>query len=165
MLAHPARLAPGVSDYQCVIRNIARNHRPRANKREAAYRVPADNRGIGPNSCSLLHQRLLVLVTPVHRAAGIGNIRKDHGRAEKNIVFTNHPGIDGHVILHFYIIAQDDLRRDHHVLTNVATRSDATTRHEVREVPDPGTFPDFTTGVDDGGLVCGVGGHVNQIVR
>ena len=85
-----------------------------------------------------------ILGFPVDGAPGIGNISKYTGRPQENIVFTNYSGINRYIILHFYIVSQDDLRRDHYILTDIAVRPDHTPCHNMTEMPDFRSFPNLT---------------------
>ena len=81
---------------------------------------------------------------PVDGTPGIGNISKYTGRPQENIVFTSYSGINRYIILHFHIVSQDDLRRDHYILTDIAIRPDHTSCHNMTEMPDFRSFPNLT---------------------
>ncbi len=51
--------------------------------------------------------------------SGIDHIGENHGGPQENIVFANHPGVDGNIVLDLYIVAKDHLGRYHHILSQV----------------------------------------------
>src|SRR5450631_1288951 len=63
-------------------------------------------------------------------------IGKYHGRPQEHIVFTDHSFIDRNIVLHFYIISQNYLRRHHYILPDITVVTNYATRHKMTEMPD-----------------------------
>src|SRR5215472_5853994 len=96
-------------------------------------------------------------------AARIDNIGKDHGGPAKDVVLEFDTSVDGNIVLDLDVVPNLALRAYHDVLTEVATNADFRAAHNVAEVPDPGSWADFTAWVDDRGRmrkVFGLG-HVD----
>jgi hypothetical protein len=93
-------------------------------------------------------------------ATRVHYIGKDTAGTTEHIVFEHDAFIDGHVVLHFHIVAQPGSRHDYHILAQVAALSDYRARHDVAEMPDLGSRPDRGTVIDVRRFVGEVIGHV-----
>src|ERR1035438_5954045 len=60
------------------------------------------------------------------------HVAKNHRWTAEDVVLQNAPGIHGYVILDLDITAVRDIRRDHHVLADVAAGADARILHPLR---------------------------------
>src|SRR5580704_10971830 len=85
--------------------------------------------------------------------AWIHHIGKNHRRTAKNVILEFHAGVYRHVVLDLYAVTDDDVRRDHHVLTDVAFFTYSRSAHYVGKMPYLGTLTDFAGRIDVAGLV------------
>ena len=129
--AHPAGLTSRVSNNQRIIRNIFGNNSTGTNKSKPTDGNAANNGGIGSNSGSFLHQCWLVFVFSRNGASGINYIGKYSRWSQKHIVFTDHSGVNRHIILDFYAVANPDFRRNNHILAYRTLLPNGATRHDV----------------------------------
>jgi hypothetical protein len=90
-------------------------------------------------------------------AARVDYIRKNHGRTAKHVIFENAAGIDGNVILNFYVIAYGYIGGHHNILANVAAGADLAVFHDMGEMPN------FGMGSDGTGIIH-VAGFVYEVV-
>jgi hypothetical protein len=79
-----------------------------------------------------------VLAASVHGTPWIGYIGKNTGRAQKNIVVAEHPGVQGDIVLNFHVLPQVHPGGDHHILSDVAVFAQNGAGHDVREMPNFG---------------------------
>ena len=148
VFAHPASLAGRISEDQRVGEDGLCDHRTGPDKRIGPNLIATNDGGISADGGSFFHVRFLILILANDGASGVDDIGKNHRRAQKNVVVAGNAGVDGYVILHFDIIAQYDIGRDHYVLPDVTAFSDTAIRHDVREVPYFGAFADLTAFVN-----------------
>ena len=78
----------------------------------------------------------MVALAPIVAPSGIDHVCEHHGWTKKYIVLTNHTGVYGNVILHFYIIAQHNQRGHYYILTHVTVLTNFASGHNMRKVPD-----------------------------
>src|SRR5262245_1183012 len=120
--AQPARVA--IDDG--VVRHVARDHGARADEAVLAERHAADDGGVGTDRCAAAHERLLVLLLALDVAARVDHVGEHHRRTAEHVVLEDHAGVYGDVVLHLHIVADAALRRDDHVLPDVAALADFT---------------------------------------
>src|SRR5690606_33482573 len=123
-LAHPSRLFCWVTDHQSIVGNSFGHHRTRANKSVFAYVMTADDGGIRPDRGAPAHMGACILRLEVDDAPGIDDVGEYHRTAEKHVIVAYRAGVNGDVVLHFNVVAQHDLRRHDHNLTDVAVLTD-----------------------------------------
>ena len=151
MGAHPSGLPGRIAGDQGISGHIARDHGSSPDKGVLPDLDPTEDGGIGTDGSAFMDQGFLVLIFSINRAAGIDHIGKDHRRAEKDLVFTGHPGIDADIILNFDPVTQPHPGHDDHILPQGTILPDDASGHDMAEMPDAGAFADEGAGVDVGG--------------
>ncbi len=149
MAAHPADLMSRIADYKSIGLDVFSDHRTGADKAVFSERCAANKGRIGPDGGPSFKNRFLVLSTPVYGASRIVYVGEHHARAEKDIVFANHAGINAHIVLDFDIAAEHYVWADDDVLSEVAAGADFSALHHVAEMPDFCSRSDFCSWVDD----------------
>src|SRR5258706_9114926 len=149
-LAHPPCLFSRVAYNKCISRNTFCNHSTSANKCKLSNIMPTNNCSIRPYRSAFPYNCLSVLIFSVYCTARICDIGKNHRWAEEYIVFADHSGVNGNVVLHFYIFAQQNFRRYNYILPDVASLANFTIRHDMGEVPDLCAFTYLAALIDDG---------------
>jgi hypothetical protein len=157
-LAHPSRYFARVAHYKRVIRYIFGNHRSCSDKDISSYYMAADYSGVGADACTTFDESLFIFIPPHDRAAGIDHVGKDHGRATKDIILQNNPGVDRDIILDLHVRAYSNARRDEYILAYVAALTDKAVFHHVTEMPY------FRSGANTAGLVD-VAGFMDENIR
>src|SRR5690606_27569211 len=94
-----------------------------------------------------------ILIAPVNCTSRIYDVCKNHGRTQKHVIITGHTSIDRHIVLHLNIFSQNDVWRDHDILSYITILTYLTARHDVGEVPDFDTSCYFSSVVNDGTIV------------
>ena len=115
--------------------------------------MPADDGRIGTNTGTFAHVGLGVLPATNDSTAWIGDIGEDTGGAQKDIIAACHTSIQAHVVLNLAVPAQDHLRADHDVLSNIAAFTQCGAGHDVAKVPHFGASPNATALIDDRSFV------------
>ena len=141
--AHPAYASCGVADHKGVGGDVFRDHGPCADEAVLTQRVPANDGGVRADRCAAFENRLAVFRLAADRRARVDDVGEDHARSEEHIVLAADSRIDGHVVLNLAVAPQHHIGRDNHVLPDIAVLAYAAARHDVREVPDFGAFPDL----------------------
>ncbi len=149
--AHPAGLPGRVAGDQGIGRHVAGDHSPGPDKGILPDLDPAEDGGIGADGSPFTDQGFLVFILSFNRAAGVDHIGKDHRRAEKNLVFAGHSGIDADIVLHFDPVTQPHSGHDDHILPQGTILPYDTAGHDMAEMPDARAFSDEGAGVDVGG--------------
>src|SRR6476620_6574138 len=88
--AHPTDLFGGRTHYKSKRGNVTRNNGSRTGKGVFANGYAANHRGIGAQRSSTPHDRLLVFVLAVYKAARSGDVRENHGRPAEHVVLEFH---------------------------------------------------------------------------
>jgi hypothetical protein len=78
--------------------------------------MAANDGGICPNGCAPPHESFGIQAFANYGCTGIDNIRENHGGAAENVVFQFDSLIDRNVILHLYVVSDDDSSRDEAIL-------------------------------------------------
>ena len=145
MSADPTRPAGRNTCHEGIGRHIFGYHRTGTDETVLTEGVTAYDGGIGPYGCTTTDDGLAVLILAADGRAGIDDVGEHHRRSQEYIVLAAYAGIDGYVVLDFTVAAQHHVRRDDHVLTDVAVLTDGATGHNMREVPNLGTFAYLAT--------------------
>src|SRR5665648_1105045 len=106
VFTHPASSTGRISNHQGIIRNVPGNHSACTNKGISSDTYPANNGRVGSDSRTFLHQRWFVLILPDNCASGVDHIGENRRWPQKNIVFTNHSGINRNVVLNFNVVTK-----------------------------------------------------------
>ena len=106
--------------------------------------MPTDNGGVCSNGGTSLHTGLPKLLFAHNRTARINHIGKHTAGTQEDIILASHTRIDRDIILHLHAIPQHNTRRNDHILPDVAPLTDATTLHDVTEMPNAGALSDLT---------------------
>src|SRR6185295_15852535 len=91
---HPSNLFGRISYNQSIRRNIFRDHSSGSNKSIFTNVVAADDSCISSDRRALLNDSSQVLTFSDNSTSRIVDICENHGRAKKNIVFTDNAGIN-----------------------------------------------------------------------
>src|SRR5262245_49384115 len=145
---HPAADATGVAQDERMVGGVCRDDRSGTDEGVAADRMSADDRAVGAEGRAASDQRPLKFVLAHDMTAGVDQVGEDHRRAPKHVVFQDHAGVDGDVVLNLDVVADDHIRRDHDVLSDVAPRADRGAGHHVGEVPDLRALADAAPLID-----------------
>ena len=162
VFTHPAHLAGGDAQDQRIGSHVLSDHRAGAHEGITPDAMATDDRGVGADRGALFDQGRLVRVLAGDGAAGIDHIGENGTGADEHIVFTHDTFVQADVVLHLDPAAEPDAIRYEYVLAQAAAGADHRFRHDVTEVPDPGTRPDPGALVDDGarmGVVFGTAAH------
>lgn len=143
MPRHPSSLLSWNADDEGVIGNVLGHDGAGGDEGVAADRDPADNRRVCTDRGAAADQGFLIQGMPDHLRTRIGNIGQDAGRTEENVVLDGRTGVDGDVILDFYVIPDDHVIRNVAVLAEDAFRTDPGPALDVAEMPDLGAFANF----------------------
>src|SRR6185437_349246 len=146
-LTHPAHPAGRHSHHQSVRGHIGRHHGARPDEGELAERGAADDRGVGADRRTPLHEGLAILVFPGDVASRVQDVREDAGGTAEDVVLEVDPLVDGHVVLDLHVVADPGTRHHDDVLTEARALADHGALHHVTEVPD------LRAGTDDGAFV------------
>src|SRR5262249_45060450 len=106
-IANPAHALRWNANHQGVVGNIARDHCAGSNEAVPAQGRAANDGGIGPDRRALLHQCLAILILARDMTARIDDVREDHRRTAKDVIFQFHTCVYGDVVLNLYIVADD----------------------------------------------------------
>jgi len=147
---HPTDLAGRITDHECVCRHIFGDHGACAYHAILAQFVAANDGGVRSDGYASTENRLSVFVLSADGGTRVDDVRKDHGRAKKNIVLTNHTSIDGNIVLDFAVTAEFDVGRDNHVLAYITVFTDLAAGHNVAEMPYFGAFADLAVVINVG---------------
>src|SRR5581483_50699 len=103
--AHPTFLPGGIAHDQRVIRNIPGNCRAGSNKGVAANRDAANKSRVGPDGRPPTDKGLFVQGMPVDLGSRVTNVREHAGGSEEDVIFNDDPGVNGNIVLNFYVAA------------------------------------------------------------
>lgn len=157
MAAHPSFLAGGVAHHKGIIGNVLGDYTACGNETVSTKGYSADNGGVGTNGGSPPDKCLLVETVPVNLRSGIRDVGQNTGRAQENIIFNGRSRVDGDIVLHLDVIADDDTTVDINILAKNASLTNLRALHNVAEVPDLGSSADDGSVVNVGGFVDGNG--------
>src|SRR5207253_6157733 len=132
----------GVSVHHPVIGDITGHHGARSDEAVPAERDAAYHRCIRADRRPTPDERLPELVLATHVATRIHDVREDGRRTAEDVVFEDHAGVHGHVVLNLHVVADDAARREHDVLPEVAIPPDRRVAHDVTKMPDLRALPD-----------------------
>lgn len=153
MAAHIALLAAGIPHHKGVVGNILGHYRSGGYKAISAQGDAADYGGVGAYGGTAADEGFFVKSVAVYLGAGVGHIGKDTGRPQKNIVLYHRAGINGHVILDFYVAAYDYIVGHMAVLAEYAILAYFGAGQYMGEMPDLGTRAYFAGLVHIGALM------------
>src|SRR6185312_7590117 len=147
-LAYPTHSSCRHADHQRVWRNVLRHDCSRANETELSQRGAADDRRVGSDGRTALHESCAVFVLPRHVAARIDDVGEHHRRPAEHVIFERHTFVDGNVVLDLHV--GPDARAVHHddILPQRASFPDYRTAEYVTEVPHPGSGADLRAFID-----------------
>ena len=127
----PADLDGGVSNNQGVGFDGFGDDCAGANEGEFADVVATDDGGIGADGGPAFHGSFGIIASSVDRTAWVDDIGEDAGGTEEDIVLAGDAGINGDVVLHFHVVAEDDLGGDDDILSEVTVFADDGAGHDV----------------------------------
>lgn len=133
---NPAPNTRGVAINQSIVGYVARHNRAGSHKRVPPYCGATDYGTVRPKGSAPLYQRPPVLIPAHHVAAWIHDVGEYHGRPAEYIVLQDAASINRDIILDLDVVADGYVRRNYHVLTNIAAVADPAILHDVREMPD-----------------------------
>ena len=153
VFAHPAGLAGGVANDEGVVGHSFCDDRACTDEGVASDVVSTNDGSIGTDASTLFHKCTGIFALAVHGRAWVDDIGEDHRGAQEDIVFTDHTGVDAHVVLYLDVATEHHLRTDNDILADVAVFANDAVGHDVAEVPDFGAVADLAVVVNDGGGV------------
>ncbi len=159
MLAEPADLPSRDASHQCVGFDVAIDDGAGGDERVRADSGTADDRAVGADRRTALHESIAILVLSIDRGARVVHVGEYHARAAEDVIFKGDVVVDRYIILNLDVVADDDLVADKNVLTQRAAVANADSRGDVPPVPDACVVADLCAFVDDRRGMCGVVGH------
>src|SRR6184192_2399789 len=105
IFTHPANLPGWITHHEGKRFYCLCYHRPCPNKSKFPDLVTTYNGSICSNGGSRFNQCLPVLIFTDKGTTGIDHISENHGRPQKDIIFAYNAGINGNIVLYFYIVS------------------------------------------------------------
>jgi hypothetical protein len=157
MAAHPSCRATWDSHHETVVWDVFDDDGTRCDKRIASKGDTTDDGGISSDGGAALDDGRLVEAVAFDLAPRIGDVGQDAAGAEEDVIFDYSACVDGYVVLHLDVRADNDVIGDHGVLTKDAVITDGSARANVGEVPNFCSITNSDAVINDGGGMRGVG--------
>jgi hypothetical protein len=146
--ANPANSARWVTNYEGVVWNILGNDASCSDKRPASDRAPCDNSAVRSQGGTLENLRCFEVATSDRRSR-VSDIRKYTARPHEYVSIERDAVIKTHVVLNSATVANDNRRRNVHILAQNTIRAEPGSAHDMTEVPDFGVVSDLDGKVND----------------
>jgi hypothetical protein len=125
MTAHPTDLPSRDANGERMRFNIFVNHGAGPYESIFANSHTTDDRAVSAKSRSLPNKSSSIFMLSANRTARVIDIGEHHTWATKNIILYINGIIDAHVVLNFYIIANNNIATDEYILTKRAPSADS----------------------------------------
>src|SRR5690242_3705836 len=109
-VAHPADAPSGNTGHERVRQDVPNHGCPGGDESVVTDGDTAHDGGIRAHSGPALDQCALVFGATHHMAARIGDVGEHHRRSAKDVIFQDYSGINGNIVLNFYVVADLDAR-------------------------------------------------------
>ena len=120
MAAHPASSASWIPDHQSVIGYVGCDDRSRRYKCITPNRHPAHNGCISADCAAALQMSAFIKRMPINLRPWIGHICQKAGRSKEHVILDDYACINGDVVLHLHVVANDGSTVHADVLPNDA---------------------------------------------
>lgn len=140
--AYPANPPCRNSRHQGVRQHVRGDDRASGDKAILAKRMTTDDCRIGANCGTPFDKRWSELRLSVDLGARIADIREDRAWSAEHAILKLNALIEADVVLDFAMVANPDMRTDHHILADRAVFADLGPGEDVDEMPDLGPRTD-----------------------